>query len=151
MADSSWGYLVLAALPWLALPLVVLWGLRNRASLGEYSASPPSDAALVSVVVPSRNEGRNIEPCVRSILAASWPNIEVIVVDDHSTDGTGDIARRIGRDDPRVKVISNPDLPDGWIGKQWACQNGQLAALGSFLLFTDADTRHGRELLTRDR
>ncbi len=148
-ADFSWGYLALATLPWLALPIAVLWRLRNRASLEEYSAIPSAAVPLVSVIVPARNEARNIEPCVRSILATSWPNIEVIVVDDHSGDGTGEIARRIALEDPRVRVISNPDLPDGWIGKQWACHNGQLAARGTFLLFTDADTRHGPELLTR--
>ncbi|HEV8410129.1 MAG TPA: glycosyltransferase family 2 protein [Gemmatimonadaceae bacterium] len=148
-ADFSWGYLALAALPWIILPSVVIWRLRNPTSLAEFVAAVPRDAALISVIVPARNEARNIEPCVRSILAGIWPNIEVIVVDDHSADGTGDIARRIARDDSRVKVISNPDLRDGWIGKQWACHNGQLAARGTFLLFTDADTRHGPELLTR--
>lgn len=114
-----------------------------------YSASMPADTPLVSVIVPSRNEAHNIEACVRSVLAGSWRNVEVIVVDDHSSDGTGDVARRIARDESRVRVIDNPDLPSGWIGKQWACHNGQLAARGPVLLFTDADTRHGAELLTR--
>jgi chlorobactene glucosyltransferase len=148
-ADFSWEYVALAAAPWVALPLFVLWRLRSRSSLADYSAAPPSSAPLVSVIVPSRNEARNTEAGVRSILSANWPSIEVIVVDDHSTDGTGDIARRIALSDARVKVISNPDLPDGWIGKQWACHNGQLAARGTFLLFTDADTRHSPELVTR--
>ena len=103
----------------------------------------------MSVIVPARNEARNIEACVRSILATTWPVIEVIVVDDHSSDGTGAIARGIAAEDPRVRVIDNPDLPGGWMGKQWACHNGQLAARGPFLLFTDADTRHGPDLLAR--
>jgi chlorobactene glucosyltransferase len=148
-ADFSWGYLALATLPWLGLPLAVLWRLRNPVSIADYSEIPPAAAPLVSIIIPSRNEARNTEAGVRSILASTWPSIEVIVVDDHSTDGTGDIARRIALEDPRVKVIPNPDLPEGWIGKQWACQNGQLAATGKFLLFTDADTRHEPELLTR--
>ncbi|MFI5244783.1 MAG: glycosyltransferase [Gemmatimonadales bacterium] len=140
---------LLAALPWLAVPSVILWRLRRTTRLGVFPPTLPTDAPLVSVIVPARNETRNIEPCVRSILAATWPAIEVIVVDDHSSDGTGDIALRISADDPRVRVIGNPDLPDGWIGKQWACHNGQLAAHGTFLLFTDADTRHGPALLAR--
>ena len=148
-ADFSWGYLALAALPWAILPAVVLFRLRHRTSLGDYSAEPPADAPLVSIIVPSRNEAHHTESGVRAILAANWPNLEVIVVDDHSTDGTGDIARRIALEDPRVKVVINPDLPEGWIGKQWACHNGQLAASGTYLLFTDADTRHGPKLLTR--
>src|ERR1035437_343864 len=151
IADQSWGIIVLAALPWFAAPLAILWRLRKRTSLAAYSPSLPTHAALelVSVIVPARNEARNIEACVRSILATIWPNIEVIVVNDHSTDGTGDIARRLAAENPRVRVIGNPDLPEGWIGKQWACHNGALVAAGPSLLFTDADTRHGPELLTR--
>ncbi len=148
-ADFSWGYIVPGVVPWLVVPIVVLWPLRRTTSLGNYPADVPADAPLVSVIVPARDEARNIEACVRSILGGKWPSIEVIVVDDHSTDGTGEIARQIATGDPLVKVISNPDLPDGWIGKQWACHNGQRAAHGTFLLFTDADTRHGSELLTR--
>jgi len=111
--------------------------------------SAPSPAPLVSVIVPARDEARNIEPCLRAILATTWPDAEVVVVDDHSTDGTGEIARRIAASDQRVRVIANPDLPEGWFGKQWACHNGALAARGSHLLFTDADTRHSPELLAR--
>lgn len=151
IADQSWGIVVLAVLPWVVLPLAILWRLRKRTSLAAYSPALPTHAALdlVSVIVPARDEARNIEACVRSILATIWPNIEVIVVNDHSTDGTGDIARRLAAENPRVRVISNPDLPEGWIGKQWACHNGALVAAGPSLLFTDADTRHGPELLTR--
>jgi chlorobactene glucosyltransferase len=140
---------LVAALPWLAVPCVILWRLRRTTGLGAYSPAIPAHAPLVSVIVPARNEARNIDACVRSILSTTWPAIEVIVVDDHSSDGTGEIARRVATTDARVKVIDNPDLPDGWIGKQWTCHNGQLAARGPFLLFTDADTRHGPELLIR--
>jgi chlorobactene glucosyltransferase len=139
----------IAAFPWIALPLAILWRLRNTTSLERYAPTLPADAPLVSVIIPARDEARNIEACGRSILATTWPNIEVIVVDDHSTDATGDIARRLAAADPRVKVVDNPDLPDGWFGKQWACHNGAKAARGALLLFTDADTRHGPELLAR--
>jgi chlorobactene glucosyltransferase len=149
IADQSWGAILLAAVPWLAVPSFFLLRVRGRSSLSEYPSSVPSDAPLVSVIVPARNEERNIEACMRSILAGKWTNLEVIVVDDQSSDGTGDIARRIAAGDARVQVIANPDLPEGWIGKQWACHNGQIAANGKLLLFTDADTRHGTELLAR--
>ena len=141
--------IVLAALPWVIVPALVLWRLRDSASLDAYAAQMPADAPLVSVVLPARNEAHNIEACLRSILATGYPNIEVIVVDDHSNDGTGDIARRTAAADARVRVIHNPDLPDGWFGKQWACHNGARAATGALLCFTDADTRHGPELLSR--
>ncbi len=141
--------IVLATLPWVIVPALVLWRLRDSASLDAYPAHIPADAPLLSVVLPARNEAHNIDACLRSILVTGYPNIEVIVVDDHSHDGTGDIARRIAATDARVRVINNPDLPEGWFGKQWACHNGARAATGALLCFTDADTRHGPELLSR--
>jgi chlorobactene glucosyltransferase len=109
----------------------------------------PPDAPSVSVVIPARNESRNIERCVRSVLAAAYPKLEVIVVDDHSDDGTGEIARAIARDDARLRVVNAPPLRGGWFGKQWACATGANESHGELLLFTDADTKHGPELLPR--
>ncbi|HVT40518.1 MAG TPA: glycosyltransferase [Gemmatimonadaceae bacterium] len=139
----------LAALPWLLVPAALLWPLRHGKSLDDYPARPPRDAPLVSVIVPARDEARNIEACVRSILRSTWPRFEVIVVNDHSTDGTGDIARRIAHEDPRVRAMDAPELPRGWFGKQWACHTGARAARGAAFVFTDADTRHSAELLAR--
>jgi chlorobactene glucosyltransferase len=83
------------------------------------------------------------------LLASTYPTLEVLVVDDHSTDGTADIARTAAAGDARVRVLENPPLPNGWFGKQWACATGAAAARGELLLFTDADTWHGPELATR--
>ena len=104
---------------------------------------------MVSIIVPARDEARNIGECLRSILTTTYPRAEVIVVDDHSTDGTGDIARTIAATDPRVRVLSPPPLPDGWFGKPWACASGAREAHGDILVFTDADTRHAPDLMTR--
>jgi chlorobactene glucosyltransferase len=147
IADVPWGTVALAAAPWLLLPVVILWRAKDTLTLAEYPPALPADAPLVSVIIPARNEARNIEACVRSVLATTWPSVEIVVVDDHSADGTGSIARAIG--DSRLSVIDNPDLPDGWFGKQWACHNGAQVAKGSFMLFTDADTRHAPELIVR--
>jgi chlorobactene glucosyltransferase len=142
---------LLAASPWIVV--AILLALRWRTSAGLSAHAPePFDAAaspLVSIVVPARNEARNIEGCMRSILASEWPKLELIVVNDHSTDGTGEIARRVAAGDSRATVIDAPDLPDGWFGKQWACHQGQLRAQGPVLLFTDADTKHGPRVLPR--
>ncbi len=136
-------------LPWVAPPVVAALRARNSRSLDDVSARPADPAPLVSVIIPARNERRNIERCVRSVLSSAYPALEVIVVDDHSTDGTGDAARNIARTDSRLRVVLAPDLPDGWFGKQWACASGALHAGGSLLLFTDADTQHTPELLPR--
>ena len=129
-------------------PIVALLRSRESRSLDDVSADAPASAPLVSVIVPARNERRNIERCVASLLASHYPALEVIVVDDHSTDGTGDLARAIGAGDSRLRVIDAPALPSDWFGKQWACATGRRWRDGELLLFTDADTRHAPDLLS---
>jgi chlorobactene glucosyltransferase len=149
LTDTQWAVLLCGA--WTLFHVIVVVRFMSSRSLDEHSAEPPADAPLVSVIVPARNEARNIGRCVRHLLGAKYPNFEVIVVDDHSTDGTGDIVRAIGKEDGRglVRVLDAPPLPEGWFGKQWACQSGAAEARGSLLLFTDADTAHGPALLAR--
>jgi chlorobactene glucosyltransferase len=137
------------SLPWVAAPVLGTVRSVHSTSLDDESPTPPADAPLLSVIIPARDEARNIERCVRSVLATTYPGVEVIVVDDHSSDDTGLIARTIAASDPRVRVVSAPDLPDGWFGKQWACATGAAEARGSLLLFADADTRHAPDLLPR--
>jgi len=126
----------------LALGMVV----ANVACFGGLRpAAPPvfSEAPLVSILVPARNEARNIEACIGSLLAQDYPNFELIVLDDHSDDGTGDIVRRLGlRDEGERRVMTGTALPTGWTGKGWACHQLSLAARGEYLFFTDADTTH---------
>jgi hypothetical protein len=137
------------SLPWIVPPIVALLRFRRSRSLDDVSPEAPLHAPRVSVVIPARNERRNIERCVTSVLAAQYPALEVFVVDDHSTDGTGDIAREVGARDRRLQVVDAPPLPDDWFGKQWACATGAAAATGELILFTDADTRHEPDLLPR--
>ena len=133
--------LVLAGLL-LALAMV----LANVASFGGLRpAAPPApaDAPLVSILVPARNEALNIEACVGSLLAQDYPRYELLVLDDHSDDGTGDLVRRLGlRDTGDRRVLTGAPLPAGWTGKGWACHQLSLAARGEYLFFTDADTAH---------
>jgi chlorobactene glucosyltransferase len=153
---ETWVWWVLTAI-WVAWIVSVVVRFADSRRLSAYPKEPPQRPPLVSVIIPARNEARNIARCLRAALGATWPAIEVIVVDDHSTDGTGEIARKLADDDaarhpgqpPRVRVIDAPPLPAGWFGKQWACHTGAAAAQGQILCFTDADTRHGAELLTR--
>ena len=87
--------------------------------------------------------------CVRGLFAQDYPDFEVIVLDDESTDGTGEILARLAAEDARLRVIHGQPLPAGWLGKNWACQQLSQAAGGDYLLFTDADTRHD-PLMLRD-
>jgi chlorobactene glucosyltransferase len=102
---------------------------------------PPVMASpLVSVLVPARNEAVVIRRTVARLLEQDYPCFELIVLDDHSTDGTGDLARAAGHGDGRLRVIPGTDLPRGWAGKNWACHQLAQAARGDLLVFTDADT-----------
>jgi len=136
------------SLPWVLPPIIAIVRASHSRHLDEF---PPdvTDPPLVSVIIPARNEATNIARCVRSVLASRYPKLEVIVVDDHSTDGTAGIARATAGGDSRIRIIENPDLPAGWFGKQWACANGEKASRGEILVFTDADTEHSPDLLGR--
>ena len=140
---------ILWSLPWIVPPIVTYIRLRRSRSLNDESDIPPASPALVSVIVPARNEAHNIERCVKSILATAYPNLELIVVDDASTDGTHEVAERAIAGDTRARVVRNSALPAGWFGKQWACSTGAKLARGEILQFTDADTQHGADLVTR--
>ncbi|MEO8353109.1 MAG: glycosyltransferase family 2 protein [Chthoniobacteraceae bacterium] len=128
-----------------ALGFAVLTMLANLATFRSLvPADPPAEAPLVSILVPARNEALNIGPCVKSLLAQNYPNFELLVLDDHSTDGTGDILRELcnGPNGARLRVIKGADLPAGWVGKNWACHQLAQTARGEWLFFTDADTEH---------
>jgi chlorobactene glucosyltransferase len=141
--------IALAVLPWLVVAAVMRWRARGSRHLDDESATPPEPAPLVSVVIPARDEAHNVERCLRSVMATTYPRAEILVIDDHSTDGTGDLARRTASGDARVRVLIPPPLPTGWFGKSWACWSGAAAARGELILFTDADTTHAPDLLVR--
>ncbi|HXA18589.1 MAG TPA: glycosyltransferase [Thermoanaerobaculia bacterium] len=102
---------------------------------------------LVSVIIPARDEARIIERTVRAFLAQSYPNLEIIVVNDRSVDGTGEILRAINDTigAERVRVIDGAEPPEGWLGKPWALHQGSRLARGELLLFVDADVVYAPE------
>src|SRR2546430_9446218 len=119
----------------------------SRPENPEQSANYP----LVSIIVPARNEERNIRRCVESLLEQSYPNYEVIVVDDGSTDGTPNILETILRTHPPSNRLwvqrLRDELPEGWAGKPHAIHAGVQESHGAWLLFTDADTWHAPNAL----
>jgi len=136
----------LPALPWLASFASLFRLADNHPNLSDVA---PVEGPPVSVVIPARNEAGAIETVVRSVLASAYRPLELIVVDDGSTDDTAAIVERLSHGEPRLRLIHGAPLPEGWYGKPWACAQGSRAATGSLLLFTDADTRHQPELLGR--
>lgn len=96
----------------------------------------------VSVVIPARNEEADVEAAVRSHLAQDYPDFQVIVVEDRSTDGTPEILSALAREDRRLRVIAGSEPPAGWLGKPHALHLGAEAADGDLFLFADADVRY---------
>lgn len=109
----------------------------------------PEPAPLISVLVPARNEESNIGMCLDSLRHQDYPNFEILVLDDSSTDGTADIVAQITAEDSRVRLLQGQPLAPGWAGKTFACHQLAKEARGSWLLFTDADTIHAPSMLRR--
>lgn len=105
-------------------------------------------APRVSAIIPAKDEEAFIADCVHSVRAQSYPNLEILVADDRSEDGTGAIARAIAAEDPRVRVITIERLPEGWTGKTHALHVAAGEASGEWLWFLDADTRHTPDSLS---
>jgi hypothetical protein len=106
---------------------------------GEEGGSQDALGPRVSVLVPARNERTAIERCVRAILASRDIGLEVVVLDDGSTDGTDEIVRQLAGQDARVRLVSGRPLPSGWCGKQHACAQLAEAAAHDTWLFLDTD------------
>lgn len=134
------------ALPWAVPFLAFLRLARHRPDLSRAAAA---SGRLVSIIVPARNEEFNLPTLLDSLLETSYQPVEIVLVDDRSTDRTAAMARAYAERDARVRLIAGANLPAGWFGKPWACVQGYRAARGDLLLFTDADTRHAPDLLGR--
>lgn len=123
----------------LALIVIAAIAVLNTLTFPRLRPVQPDDSPAVSLLVPARNEAGVIGPTVARLLAQNYPNFEVILLDDHSTDGTAAIARQAAGADPRLRILDGQPLPAGWLGKNWACRQLAQAATGDWLIFTDAD------------
>jgi len=130
--------------------IVIIYWLHNQYQLDivvEPTPSPPHPP-LISVCIPARNEERNIRACVESMLAQDYPNFEVVVLDDRSTDSTHGILRQLAAQNDKLRNINGSDLPAGWAGKPHALHQASAIARGEWLCFVDADTSVTREALS---
>ena len=131
---------VFDAVVFIAVVVPFLLLVRHRDAIPKLLASHTLDTLpRLSVVVPARDEGPTIARAVESLLAQDYPDLDVIVVDDRSTDATGDVLRELAARDRRLRVLRVDELPAGWLGKNHALWRGADTATGEWLLFTDAD------------
>jgi hypothetical protein len=142
----SIGAAALALLAWVRLAVL---GAAGRGAM--LQLRPRSGGALPSVtaVVPCRDEVEGVERAMRSLLAQELVGLQIVAVDDRSTDGTGAILDGLAARDPRLEVLHVDALPDGWLGKNHACHAGALRARGDWILFTDADVVFAPDALRR--
>jgi glycosyltransferase involved in cell wall biosynthesis len=142
--------LLLAAIP----ALLTLFNLKVFVPAPEHGGAGRGTARenplpQVSVLVPARNEATAIEQCVRTILASRDIDLEVVVLDDASTDGTDEIVRRLATKDHRVRLVRGRPLPPGWCGKQHACAQLAEAATHDTMVFVDTDVLLSPEAVSR--
>ena len=141
---------ILLALPWAGIIAFLLLIVKPVRQLTNITSLDLERAPSVGVIIPARNESENIEECLASLTKSRYPNFEIIIVDDRSEDGTAELARTVPPGNAkRLVVIDGEALPEGWLGKPWACQQGARATSAELLVFADADTTHGDRLLSR--
>ncbi len=131
----------IASLFFAAIPAVLFFA--NLKLFVALSDSDPSgqQCPSISVLIPARDEAKGIRASVSSVLASTGCHVEVIVLDDQSTDGTAEIVAEMARKDSRVRCISGTTLPSGWNGKQYACYQLSQVAHYDVMVFMDADVR----------
>jgi len=138
-------YIILSSIFFLFGIIIITW-IHNQYKLDIVvePAPSPQEPALISVCIPARNEERNIGRCVEALLAQTYPNFEIIVLDDRSTDATPEILNNLSKAHSLrkvpLKIINGSELTPGWAGKPHALTQAAAAARGEWLCFVDADT-----------
>ncbi|MDW8020747.1 MAG: glycosyltransferase family 2 protein [Chloroherpetonaceae bacterium] len=127
--------------------------LKMRRDMPDLHALPPcearTDLPMVSVIVPARNEAKRLRAAMQTLLRQTYPHLEIIAIDDRSSDATGDILRELAAQHPHLKFVQVSHLPEGWLGKNYANKLGYEQASGEYLLFTDADIFFHPEMIAR--
>ena len=132
---------------WIFLIKSMIISFRNTPYLDKFEKSKHNNPK-VSVILPARNEEEFIAKCLDTLLEQDYPNYEVIVIDDSSEDSTASIISQYAKKYSKIVPVSAREKPEGWMGKNWACIEGYKKATGDLLLFTDADTKHAKNVIS---
>src|SRR5438552_1363880 len=131
---------------------LLFYNARELSSHPNFLLEGPStgnEEEVVSVIVPTRNEEATIARCLRSIAGQTHRNLEFVVVDDRSTDRTAEMAASVVEGDGRGRMVHGEELPEGWVGKNWACYQGFRMSSGDWLIFVDSDSTMARDAVER--
>ena len=134
-------YVIIFCSLWMVIEIYLLWSLHQIPQLSTQVTDLPEPDSWpsVSMIIPACNEAEHLESALRSLLELDYPHLEIIVINDRSTDATGSIIEQLAAEDPRIKALHISTLPANWLGKVHALDQGVKRARGSWLLFTDAD------------
>ncbi len=135
-------YIITGALALILINFIINNILFKDTSKVELSPETIKENPLISVLIPARNEENNIKRCLTSLMKQDYENIEILVLNDNSTDNTAGIVSELARKDKRIKLYHGKPLKKGWLGKSFACYQLSKFAKGKYLVFTDADTLH---------
>ena len=135
-------FLLLTLVIWVRRAILMLGSIQKYSIMPIRAWEKDSSSDKVSVIVPCRNEARNLPILMPSLLKQDYPNLELIFIDDRSSDGTLEVLKEYQKKDSRIKIIQGQELPQGWTGKNHAMHQCARIATGKWLLFTDADTDH---------
>jgi hypothetical protein len=149
MINALIGFLILLCGAWIVGFGYLIRTIKRLPTLHQQHAPAPDVWPRLSVVIPACNEAANLESAVATLLRQDYPELEIVLVDDRSTDGTGELIDRLARRDPRVRTIHVETLPQGWLGKVHALHRGVERTSGDWLLFTDADVHFAAGILRR--
>lgn len=132
-------YVLLFCIIWLLLYAYLLFSTRTLPRFEHFAPPAPSSWPRLSVLVPACNESEHIEAAARSLMQQDYPHLEIILINDRSTDDTCAIIDKLAAEDERIKTVHIKQLPEGWLGKVHALHQGKQQATGDWLLITDAD------------
>jgi glycosyltransferase involved in cell wall biosynthesis len=134
---------------WLAAAAELVYGARHTPKLTAIAPADTAPLPRISIIIAARNEAAALGEALASVLRLDYPHLDIIAVDDRSTDATGQVLDRFAASDSRLKVLHINALPRGWLGKNHALAMGAEAAAGDWLLFTDADIIFAPDVLRR--
>jgi cellulose synthase/poly-beta-1,6-N-acetylglucosamine synthase-like glycosyltransferase len=142
-------FCILLCAAWIAVFAYLIWSIKRLPVFASQKVPVPDLWPRLSVVVPACNEAPHLESAALSLAQQDYPDLEIVLVDDRSTDDTGEIIDRLAHNDPRIRAVHVETLPSGWLGKVHALHRGVAETSGDWLLFTDADVHFSPGALRR--